>query len=275
MPKIAALLTVHNRCQLTLACLSSLFEQVLPTDFVIQVYLVDDGSSDGTTHEVLRCFPAVDVIQGDGTLFWCGGMRRAWAEAAKGQYDYYLWLNDDTTLLPGAIGTLLGTADQLRGKHGRDAIVVGSTRDPETGSLTFGGKLLSDFSMVEPSDTPQPCDMMNGNVALIPRAVFEVVGNLSADYTHAIGDHDYSLRAVYKGIPVYVGPGYFGECKATISPLWVRPEIPLRQRWRALHGPKGLPPSEYSVFLRQHLPSRRLWLLFKLYTRAVIPFLWQ
>jgi GT2 family glycosyltransferase len=275
MPKIATLLTVHNRRPLTLACLSALFSQDLPEEFEIQVYLVDVGSSDGTADEIHRRFPAVIVIHGDGTLYWCGGMRRAWSEASKGQFDYYLWLNDDTMLLPGAIVALLDTASAIRLECGQYPIVVGSTRDPDTGALTFGGRWLHQSALIEPSNVPQACDEINGNIVLVPQAAFEKVGNLSPEYTHAIGDNDYSLRATRMDVPVYVGPGYYGLCKPTEQALWTRPDIPLTQRWRVLHSPKGMPPSEYSAYLRLHLPRKRLWCLLKLYARVAFPLLWS
>lgn len=275
MPRIAALLTVHNRRPLTVACLSALFSQELPEGFEVHVYLVDDGSSDGTADEIHSRFPAVMILQGDGTLYWCGGMRRAWSEASKGQFDYYLWLNDDTTLLPGALVALLDVASATRLMSGKDPIVVGSTRDPVTGTLTFGGGWLQQSTLLEPGNVPLACDTMNGNVVLIPRAVFEKVGNLSQEYTHALGDHDYSLRAIRKDVPVYVGPGYYGLCKPTDPALWTRAQIPLRKRWRALHTPKGMPPSEYNVFLRNHFPQGRLWRLLKLYIRVVFPVFWS
>jgi GT2 family glycosyltransferase len=275
MPKIAALLTVHNRRPLTLACLSALFSQELPREIEIQAYLVDDGSSDGTADEIHKRFPEVIVIQGDGSLYWCGGMRLAWSEASKGQFDYYLWLNDDTMLLPGAIVALLDTFFEMRLKCGRDPIVVGSTRDPDTGALTFGGGWLQESKLLEPSSVPQACNKMNGNVALISRAVFEKVGNLSREYTHAFGDYDYGMRAARIGVPVYVGPGYYGLCKATDQQLWTRPDIPLRQRWRALHSPKGIPPAEYSAFSKRHDPQKRFWRLFLLYARVLFPMLWS
>ena len=51
MLRIAALLTVHNRRDLTVACLSALFNQKLPEAVELQAYVVDDGSSDGTAEE--------------------------------------------------------------------------------------------------------------------------------------------------------------------------------------------------------------------------------
>jgi len=274
MPTIAALLTVHNRCRLTTACLSVLLEQVLPKGFQLHVYLVDDGSTDGTSEEIRARFPMVNLLQGDGSLFWGGGMRQAWEEASKGMYDYYLWLNDDTTLAHGAIVSLLETFAAVKLAEGKDPIIVGSTLDPETGALSYGGHWLRHPALVEPGSSPVPCDMINGNIVLVSKDVYVQVGTISHEFTHTLGDHDYSLRAVSKGIPVYVGPGNFGFCKEGPPPKWILPETPLRERWCALHTAKGLPPSEYSVFLRHHLPRKRLWQLGKLYLRALFPSFW-
>jgi hypothetical protein len=37
------------------------------------------------------------VLGGDGSLFWNGGMRLAYADAMRSDFDYYLWLNGDTS----------------------------------------------------------------------------------------------------------------------------------------------------------------------------------
>ena len=94
--RIAAIITCHNRKDKTLACLKSLL-QIAPT---IDVYLTDDGSTDGTSEAVRQQCPQVQIIQGDGNLFWSRGMYIAWKEAVKSDYEYYLWLNDDVVLYP-------------------------------------------------------------------------------------------------------------------------------------------------------------------------------
>jgi len=274
MPRIAALLTVHNRCRFTLDCLDSLFTQKLLDGFELDTYLVDDGSTDGTSEEVHRRFPQVRLICGDGSLYWGGGMRRAWEEASRTHYDYYLWLNDDTKLFPGAILVLLATVAELHRRHGREPIVAGSTRDERTGVLTFGGKWMRASVLIEPCAQPMPCDAINGNIALIPHSVFAEAGNISREFTHALGDHDYSLRACAMGIPVYIAPGYLGVCSPTLSSPWTLREVPFRKRWQVLHTPKGLPPKEYSEFLRRHMPRKRLWNLLRLYARVALPSIW-
>ena len=51
--KIATLLTCHNRKEKTLKCLNSITAQHIPKQVgKIDVFLVDDGSTDGTSEAV-------------------------------------------------------------------------------------------------------------------------------------------------------------------------------------------------------------------------------
>lgn len=104
---IAVLLTVHDRKNKTLRCLENLYKQVLPNYLRLDIYLTDDGCTDGTPEAIKRQFPKVHIIKGDGNLFWNRGMYRAWEEAAKQDYNFYLWLNDDSYLFDGALFTLV------------------------------------------------------------------------------------------------------------------------------------------------------------------------
>src|SRR5207302_2516035 len=60
-----------NRGELTLACLRSLFEQ-RRAGIELHAYVVDDASSDGTPDAIKSEFPFVDLISGNGQLFWNG-----------------------------------------------------------------------------------------------------------------------------------------------------------------------------------------------------------
>lgn len=108
MKTIAVLLTVFNRKEGTLRCLANLHKMNLPDECHMDVYLTNDGCTDGTPEAVRGQFPEVNVIDGDGTLYWNRGMYTAWEAAAKAyDYDYYLWFNDDTFLFPNCIEELL------------------------------------------------------------------------------------------------------------------------------------------------------------------------
>src|SRR5690554_101285 len=116
LKKIAVLLTCHNRREKSLACLKYLFKATLPVNYAIEVFLVDDGSIDGTSQAINIEFPAVNIIKGSGDLFWNRGMHLAWDKAAKTGYPFYLWLNDDTILFETAISELLKSSKEMNNK---------------------------------------------------------------------------------------------------------------------------------------------------------------
>src|SRR5262245_41763769 len=101
--RVAVLVTCHNRKPKTLGSLAALYGQQLEEGVQLDVFLVDDGSSDGTSEAVAVRFPAVHITRGSGDLYWVGGMRAAYEAASRADYDYHLWLNDDTILYPTAI----------------------------------------------------------------------------------------------------------------------------------------------------------------------------
>ena len=211
-----ALLTCHNRRKHTLECLESLRATAIP-GVTAKVHLVDDGSNDGTAEAVAAAYPDVQINRGSGDLFWGGGMRLAFTRAVPARPDYVLWLNDDVVLDPDALERLLTTYASLCAERRPLSVVVGSTRDPQTGVTTYGGVRRTSrlrrmaFSLVTPTDTPQACDTMNGNVVLIPRSVYSVVGNMDQSFTHGGGDTDYGLRlarpgARYSSLPATWAP---------------------------------------------------------------------
>jgi GT2 family glycosyltransferase len=260
MNRLAALLTVHNRREKTLAALERLFmQEKLPAGLELNVYLVDDASSDGTPQAIAKHFPQVRLIRGTGDLFWCGGMRLAFCEAMQQGFNHYLWLNDDTALFPDALSNLLDASVRL----GRENIVVGSTHDPETHQLTYGGvtrlhrSRRLHFTPITPGEIPLPVETMNGNCVLIPQAVVQKVGNLDPAFTHGMGDFDYGLRARKLGIGIYIAPGYYGDCLRNPP---VERNLPFVSRWRKLLSPHGLPPREWAVFARRY--AGRFWFVF-------------
>ena len=272
-PLIAVLITCHNRRDTTLACLRALYEQ----DVNFEVYLVDDGSIDGTSDAVKTHYPAVKLLQGDGNLFWCGGMRKAFSEALKEGYDYYLWLNDDTMLEPKAISNLLDIHRDLTKRGHQDSIVAGSTRDSNTGKPTYGGAVRTKrwysnkFEFLKPSQELQECDTMHGNCVLIPHSVVEKVGNIDAAFTHQRGDIDYGLRARQQNCSVWLAPGYIGNCDPnSLAGTWSDTKLSLYKRFQKVTGPKAFPFNEWTIFTRRH--SGVFWFLYWTlpYIRAVI-----
>jgi GT2 family glycosyltransferase len=257
--RVATLLTCHNRRERTLAVLDDLSAQVLPSATQVQAYLVDDGSSDGTSDAVRAAHPEVKLLSGDGGLFWNGGMRYAFSEALKVGHDHYLWLNDDTVLDPDALSKLLSTYGGLVDLGKPNSIVVGSLRDKVSGDLTYGGVERTDrlrrlrFQRVQPRDEAQECETMNGNCVLIPHSVVEKIGNMDPAFTHGMADYDYGLRARKAGCSVWVAPGFVGSCSRNpVEGNWDDVTLPLRTRLRKVASPKGLPPGQWGTFAKRY-----------------------
>ncbi len=247
--RIGVALTCHDRRERTLSCLGRVAAQT-GHGSDLDIVVVDAGSSDGTATAVADRFPAAEVIRTGADVYWNAGMRLALARAATRDPDHYLWLNDDTDLDPGALARLLETSRWA----GDAAIVVGSVRDPVTGTTTYGGVTRPrttrplHFALVEPGGDPRPGDTMNGNCVLVPRAVARRVGELDPAFSHGMGDFDYGLRAAQAGVPVWIAPGTVGTCARNAPARPARG--PLREL-RRLRGPKGLPPAEWLRFARR------------------------
>src|SRR5207237_1066788 len=102
MSHVIALLACHNRRDRTVSCLRLLFGQDLP-GIDVEAILVDDGSSDGTTEAVRALSERVEIIRGDGSLYWARSMARAEQRGMARSPDYLLWLNDDVMLYRSAL----------------------------------------------------------------------------------------------------------------------------------------------------------------------------
>lgn len=247
--RTAVLMTCHNRAKKTLECLQALYAQRnCPIEGTFSVYLIDDGSTDNTSELVSANFPQVNLIEGDGTLFWNRGMHLAWANASKNNYDYYLWLNDDTLLFPFAVKDLLVCAE----KTNDEAIICGTTKSADNGSTTYGGR-LNKGGLITPNGEIQLCDYFNGNCVLIPKKVFNIVGNLDYTYNHALGDWDYGLRAKQKNIKAFVSARFVGLCEKHGSlQKWCSPGVPLLKRIEAFKSPLSVNPYQYFKFDKRH-----------------------
>lgn len=258
-PKVAILLTCFNRREKTVACLHAALDGRPASQAELSVILVDDGSSDGTANEVAEAFPSVKILQGDGNLYWAGGMRLAMAEADRQGADLVLWLNDDTILFPGALDRLLQTWLDLT-RRGVNPIVVGATCDHAGSATTYGGvrrgrgwRRLKFQTLPVPDQHPISCDTMNGNCALIPMEHVRQLSGIHPVYCHALGDFDFGLRAKAAGILILLIPGWVGTCDWNHAVNSMHDTgLPMRRRWRLAMGIKGLPPRQWWQFVRTH-----------------------
>ena len=95
MKRVAILVLTHNGKRNLKECFDSINEQSF-TDF--DLYLIDNGSTDGTSEYVEKNFPMVRVIRFERNFGFAGGYNKAVDVITKkyGEYEYLVFLNDDT-----------------------------------------------------------------------------------------------------------------------------------------------------------------------------------
>ena len=242
---IAVLMTCHNRRETTLRCLASLHEATKQAEvggqgerLRLHVFLVDDGSTDGTGEAVSRWYedqPSsmtstfdLDLVAGNGDLYWAKGMALAWREALKHEndthssastfnFDFFLWLNDDTVLNPDAISTL------LRFHADNPNAVINGTLADKAGEPVYGLNVRNVG--------------LAGNCVLVPRTVYDKVGIICDQYAHAWADRDYGLQVERAGFELVsagvVGCAEWHELRPSLKGLT------LKKRLSLLTDPKG------------------------------------
>ncbi|MBC7404798.1 MAG: glycosyltransferase family 2 protein, partial [Cytophaga sp.] len=230
MFKIAVLLTCFNRRDTTLRCLRGLF--VMGNS--IDVYLVDDKSTDGTAAAVSTEFPQVHLISGTGHLYWSRGMYLAWEKAKAGEYSHFLWLNDDVALHFGCLDELIECSRLC----GHQSIISGIIESHDGKEILYGGT-NSKRRLLLPTGAMQNITNMNGNVVLVPAEVFAKLGNIDFHFHHDLGDVDYGLRAQQCSIKVFTTRIVVGSCDRNNTcrvRLW---GSSLSNRFTKLYSPLG------------------------------------
>ncbi|MEO1486683.1 MAG: glycosyltransferase family 2 protein [Bacteroidota bacterium] len=262
--KLAVLLTCFNRKHKTLHALKSLYEAQARVGSALEmdVFLTDDGSTDGTSEAVIQAYPQVHVLQGNGELFWAGGMRNSWKQAMKESFDAYFLLNDDTILEYNVLQAFLDADSYCKNEFGRGGIYIGSTQDSKSGKLTYGGaKLTNRFTFkyhhLPPNGSYQPCELGNANILFVSHDVVEKVGTLSEGYRHGVADYDYTLKAAKKNLPVLVMPTFLGVCDNDHSDIYQKfAKRSFKERLKIMKSPIGLDFSSNLNLMRRHFPVR-------------------
>jgi len=195
MNEVWILIPVHNRRETTRACLTNLRQLGILDRY--HTCVIDDASKDGTSEMLAEEFPEVHVIQGDGNLYWGGGIAMGMAAARSANAEVHVWLNDDCIPDAGSIEVVVDRVRDTKGMCG------GICRDPDNEALiTYSGARSCELGSVIPHQGAyEKVEVMNGNLVAIHSAVVEQIGIVnSIRYPHYGGDVEYCYRAYNRGI---------------------------------------------------------------------------
>ncbi len=269
-PNIAVIIPTHNRWEEARETLAQLHQSEYRN---FEVVLVEDGCTDGTAANCQREFPDVQLLHGDGNLWWSGAINLGVAFALERKADAILWLNDDNRV---ELDTLSRMVESFK-RMGERSIICARTKSTDTGLDEWVGdppRWHPEFGEWKPPDlSTEDVQVMHppgGRGVLIPTVCFREVGLVDSQaFPHYWADHDFHYRAMKAGYQ------YFIASRAIVwnVPNKLHPEATelfssTGARWFLFHRRSAMNMPTVRRLLRRHLPRRE-------YRRIFYPILFR
>lgn len=254
--RIEIVTPVHNRKDLTLQCLKSL-SKIDSEGLDVHIVIVDDGSADGTSKAVRDEFPGVEIISGNGNLWFTEGTNVGTRAALKHDPKYVLMINDDSVFDAGFLRYMVETAEK------NDRSVIGPLLllwdtphrlfqvAPVWDTWKGGWRHWYHQTVWTIPDKPWKVGVIVGNCVLVPAQAIRECGLMDSKNYPNCGDAEYTPRLKRLGWKLLIDPRARIFCQPNTIPASVM-KIPLRERIRVLIFDRG---SAYSLIRR----FRGLW----------------
>ena len=224
---------VHNRKAITLQCLRSL-ARIDREGFEVHAIIMDDGSTDGTSEAIREEFPEVDIIQGDGNLWYTAGTNKALQAALLKQPDYILAINDDSIFHDQFLQRLVRCAE----RHPRSVVgpllllwdqphkvfQVGARWDTWYG----GWRHRRQMTVWTVPREAWRVEAIVGNCVLYPVDVIKQLGLMNEKASPHYGDAEYTSRMRKAGWDLFIEPSAYVWCAPNVVPPSMR-SLPMRR----------------------------------------------
>ncbi|MBN1598294.1 MAG: glycosyltransferase family 2 protein [Bacteroidales bacterium] len=212
MNKVGILIPVFNKLEYTKKCLknlSDIFSTDKSIDSLYEIIIIDDASTDGTYEWISKNCKDVHILQGDGNLWWSGGINMGAKYAVKElECTHVLLWNNDIEVKQEYFKNLTG----LLGEYDQNVIIgskiygnleknlvwsMGGIFNSRTGESYMIGYLKEDSEELQ---SPVNADWLTGMGTLVPSKVIRRIGYWDAKrYPQYIGDMEYTYRARING----------------------------------------------------------------------------
>jgi len=238
--KVAAVIPVYNRKDLTLQCLRSM-ERLVLKGIDLEIFIVDDGSTDGTSSSVSAEFPYVSIISGSGELWYTGAINLGIDAAMKAKPDYLLLMNDDQVYDQDALQFLVESAERNKPS------VVGALLlrwdiphrvfqvSPTWKTLWGGWRHWQQQTIWTIPDSCWEVDLIVGNCMLVPGDAVKRFGPMNESLFPNSGDAEFTPRLKRRGVKLIIDPRARAFCQPNDVPKSIR-EMSSAEVYRHLWG---------------------------------------
>lgn len=202
---------VHNRKTITLQCLRSL-SRLHTNNLKVHIVIVDDGSTDGTGDAIRSEFPDVEVVIGNGDLWFTEGTNVGVRAALKHDPDFVLMINDDAVFDADFLSFMVETASKYPRSIVGSLLLLWDTPHKlfQTAPLweTWSGGWRHWYSQTVWTipDKPWNVDLIVGNCVLVPAAAFREAGLMDSKRYPNFGDAEFTPRLKRLGWQLLIDP---------------------------------------------------------------------
>lgn len=217
MSKVIVSIVSFNSKDYLVNCLKNLKNQ--KTKKEIEIWVVDNNSTDGTVEMLEKVFPKVKLIKSDKNLGFAKGQNMV---LRKAQGDYYLMVNPDTEIPENAIESMVKFMEENKecGIAGSKLTAFDGSFQSNGGDLPFGLALLSWLFNLESVGiktnfhrtdkdfylTGGSKGWIGGTFMMVKKEVLEKVGLLNEKYFMYVEDVEFCYRAQKKDFKIMINP---------------------------------------------------------------------
>lgn len=236
--RVGIVAPVHNRRNLTLLCLRSL-SRINKSNFDVKIVIVDDGSTDGTSEAIREEFPDVEIVRGDGNLWFTEGTNVGVRAALKHNPDYVLMMNDDQIFDADFLNYLVETAERFPRSVVGPLLLLWDTphrlfqTSPRWETFSGGWRHWYQQTVWTIPKKPWEVELIVGNCVLVPVEAIRECGLMNSKRYPNFGDAEYTPRLRKRGWRLLIDPRSRVFCQPNDIPASIG-KFTLRQKIDAL-----------------------------------------
>lgn len=229
---------VYNRRELTLQCLRSL-SRINKNGLDVHIVVVDDGSTDGTSKAIEKDFPDVEIVKGDGNLWFTEGTNVGIRAALKYQPNYILMMNDDQVFDTNFLHFMVETAESNPHSVVGSLLLLWDTPhklfqvSPRWETTSGGWRHWTHQTIWTIPQKPWKVDIIVGNCVLVPAEAINENGLMDSKRYPNFGDAEYTPRLRKKGWQLLIDPRARVFCQPNNLPVSLR-SLGLRKLFQIL-----------------------------------------
>lgn len=202
---------VHNRKEITLQCLRSL-SRINKKGLDVHIVVVDDGSTDGTGEAIRQNFPEVELVRGDGTLWFTEGTNVGVRAALRHNPKYVLMINDDAVFDENFLNSMVETAENNPRSVVGSLLLLWDTphklfqTSPVWDTWAGGWRHWAHQTIWTVPKKPWKVDLIVGNCVLVPVEAINEAGLMNSRRYPNFGDAEYTPRLRKMGWNLLIDP---------------------------------------------------------------------